>query len=173
MSSRHIMRFALLLLLIALPAAATAADRNDRSFVVVGDDGDRVSLTIEGGELTLVTDEDGRTSVRIVDLEQIGTLVSQGLEDALAAVRDMQLEVHMGGDNMLAFSHDDETVELDVNALVQEIGEMLQHGFAEVEHGDWVVSRDRDRTEAELRRELRDLKREMRELRRELERRSR
>jgi hypothetical protein len=179
MRVRHLAPRAFLLvtvtLCVALPAGADAENPagEDRGIVVVADDGARVSVEFRNGELSIVREEDGRTSVSAVDVEQIGRLVADGIEDAIAALRDAQLDLHVGVDNRIEISHGGETVEVDVDAILAEVGAALEQGFAALEDDGWVETRDRDRTEAELRRELRDLKREMRELRRELERISR
>jgi len=171
-------RLTVALVALAIPlASATAGEespaQDERTLVVVGDDGARVSVEYRDGELTVVSEDEGRTSVHVVDVEQIGRLVADGLDEAFASLRDAQFDLHAGADNRIVFSHGDETVELDVSAILAEVSAALKDGFAGMDDEDWVVTRDRDRTDAELRRELRDLKREVRELRRELDRLSR
>ena len=176
MLARHVFRLVLTFAVVALPITAGAkeiAGSEGRTILVTGDAGETVSVSLQDGELTVVSEEDGKTSVRIVDMEQIGTLVAEGLSGALEALRDMQLEFHMGADNRVAFSHDHETIEVDINAILAEVHTALAEGFADFDDEVWVDTRDRDRTEEDLRRELRALKQEMRELRREMERISR
>jgi hypothetical protein len=174
MLARHVLPI-VLITAMALPAVASgdqvsaATAPSGRTIVVTGDDGGRVSVDFRDGELTVVSEEDGKTSVHVVDMEQVGTLVAEGLEGALASLRDLQLDFHVGADNRITFSHDHETIEVDVNAILAEVHTALEHGFAGFDNDVWIDTRGRDRGEEELRRELRELKRELRDLRRELD----
>jgi hypothetical protein len=151
-----------------LPAVALADEPAGDTFVVR--DGDRtVAVTIEGGELTVITDGDGGRTVRIVDLEQVGLLAEDALAQALAAVKDLQLDVHMGADNRLEFSGGERTWEVDVNAIAAEVSRALQAGLGDLDTAGWHGVHERDRTEAELRAELEILKAELMRLRGELE----
>ena len=175
MLTRNAIRIVFVVAACAAPAAASgdqspasAAPRGS-TIVVTGDDGATVSVDFRDGELTVVSEEEGKTTVRVVDVEQVGALVAEGLEGALAALRDLQLDFHVGADNRIAFSHDQETIEVDINAILGEVHTALEQGFAGFDNDVWVDTRGRDRGEDELRRELRALKRELRDLRRELE----
>ena len=173
MLARQVLRI-VVVMAVALPAAAggepaTPAAPEGRTIVVTGDDGGTVSVDFRDGELTVVSEEGGKTSVHVVDMEQVGTLVAEGLEGAMEALRDLQLDVHVGADNRIAISHDRETIEVDINAILAEVHTALEQGFAGFDNDVWVDTRARDRDEQDLRRELRELKRELRELRRELD----
>ena len=153
--------------ILLLAAAAAAAADKDPSVIVVGDDGQTLSIDLDGGELTIVTEDGDGTCVRIVDLEQVGLLVKDGLEGAFAALRDMQLDVHMGQDNRLNFSHGDETVEVDVDAIIGEVHRALGD-LSALDTSGWAGVHDRERSTDELRAELRALQREVQKLQREL-----
>ena len=160
---------------LLLPAVLRAAepepdpaDTKADTFVITGEDGHSLCLKLDGPELTIVTDDENGRTTRIVDVEQVGRLVRSSLEEAFAAVRDAQLDVHMGHDNRLDFSHGDQTFEVDVNAILGQVREALQ-GIDGLDTGDWSAVRDRDRSDEELRDQLRELKREVRRLRKELE----
>lgn len=164
-----IIRKLCIILACALAAGAAAADEpGAETFVVKGDD-QTVAITIDGGELTVITDgAEGRT-VRIVDLEQVSLLAEDALAEAMAAVRDLQLDVHVGADNRLEFSGGDQTWEIDVNAIAGEVARALQEGFGDLDTAGWHGVHERDNTEAELRAELEALKAELARLRGEME----
>lgn len=172
----HRQTFAALVLVILLaPAAArpddpAAADAPRKRLVAVQDGGGILTVDVAGGELIIVTRGGDGTTERIVDLEQMGLLVQDGLEGVFAALRDLQLDLHAGADNRVAVSHGGQTFEVDVDAIMAEVGRALQHGLGDIESGDWTAVRDRDREADDLRAELRELKRELRRLERELER---
>ena len=152
---------------LLLAAATSAAEPDDHRVIVVGDGGQTLSIDLDGTELTIVTEGDDGTCVRIVDMEQVGLLVKDGLEGAFAALRDMQLDVHMGQDNRLDFSHGDETVEVDVDAIIGEVQRALGD-LSDLDTSGWTGVHDRDRSNDELRAELRALQREVQKLQREL-----
>lgn len=164
-------------ILILGAAAVQAADPADEraegheSIVILGDDDENITITLTDGELTVTCEEDGSTSVHMVNMEQVGMLVGDALGDLdehLALLADMQMDFHMGNDNRLNLSWDDETFEVDVNEIMVQVSEALGEGLAEFHSEDWTSVRHRDHSENELREELRELKAEMRELRREL-----
>lgn len=168
------------LVLLSLPAVALAAGpdagakEDTRTVVVVGERGETLSVDLEGSELTIVTRDGDASTVRIVDLAQVGLLVQDGLQETLAALRDLQLDVHMGRHNRLNVSHGDRTFEVDVDAVMAEVGAALEAGLGGLEGfsldtADWTSTRDRDREMQDLRARLDELKDEVRRLRRELD----
>ena len=172
MRRRHAIA-AFLILALGLPAAAGADDpeRETSRVVIVGDDDESVILSLEGRELTITTEDGDHTSVRMVDMAQIGHLVGQAMEDLdthLEVLHDLQLDMHMGQDNRLNMSWEDRTLEVDVDAIMAQVSAAISAGMDEFDRDDWTELRDRDRTTEELREELADLKAELRELRREL-----
>ena len=153
---------------LLLAATTTAAAEDDHRVIVVGDRGQNLTIELDGTELTIVTEGDDGTCVRIVDMEQVGLLLQDGLQGAFAALRDLQLDMHMGRDNRLEFSHGDETVEVDVDAILGEVQRALRTGLADLDTDTWTGVHDRDRSDEELRAELRALQREVKQLQREL-----
>jgi len=164
--------FAVLGLLLATAALATEPGdaTESRQIVIVGDDGERVVVSLDGTELTVISEDADGSSVRMVDMEQIGRLVGDALGDLdghLAILQDLQLDMHMGNDNRLNVSWEDETFELDVNEIMVQIGEALETGLGDFDTDDWSDVHVRDRSDEDLRQELRELKAELRELRQE------
>lgn len=163
------------ILILALATVVTAEDLDDPAdgerIVIVGDDDERIVLSLDGGELTVISEDGDGSSVHIVDMEQIGVLVGDALSDLdghLAILEDLQLDLHMGTDNRLNVSWDDDTFEVDVNEIMVQVSEVLAAGLADFRIEDWSSVHARDDSDAELRRELRELKAEMRDLRRQI-----
>ncbi|MFN2369695.1 MAG: hypothetical protein ABR506_00920, partial [Candidatus Krumholzibacteriia bacterium] len=119
------------LILLCLPAVALTAEPaagggdDARKVIVVRDGGETLSVDLEDSELTIVTRDGDASTVQVVDLEQVGLLVGDGLQEALAILRDLQLDVHLGRDNRLDVSHGDRTYEVDVDAIMAEVGAAL------------------------------------------------
>ncbi|MCP4571068.1 MAG: hypothetical protein GY838_01825 [bacterium] len=156
--------------LLLLPGAA-AADDDPPSVVIMNGD-EQVTITIDGSELSVVTDDDGDTSIHLVDLAVMGDMLGdslEGLDEMLAELQDLQLDFHLGADNNLQFSFDEETWDLDMDGMMEQVAEALEEGFGAMDSEDWTDVRERDRSTDELRDELRELKAEMRELRRQLQ----
>lgn len=132
------------LAVLSLPLAALADGPGSgtdapRTLVLVGDGGETLSIGLEGSELTIVTRDGDASTVRIVDLEQVGLLVRGGLQEACAALRDLHLDVRLGPDDGV-----------------------------DSPHGDRSPVPDQDRDLQELRAQLDELKSEMHRLRQEL-----
>jgi len=169
---RRVVTVAVLSILLA-PAVLRAdepepAGPRADTVVIAGEDGHSLRLTLDGPELTIVTEDEDGTTTRIVDMEQIGMLVRGGLEEAVAALRDAQLDVHVGRDNRLDISHGDQTFEVDVDTILGQVREALR-GVDALDAEDWSSVRQRDLSDEELREQLRELKREVRRLRQKLE----
>jgi hypothetical protein len=162
----HCPRFLLLILpvlglalLVAAPADLRAAEPRDAD-----QDADQNAkvIVIEHGEEELV-----------IDMAEVQAVVDEamaGLDEALAEIQDMQLEVRLGKDNHLNLSYDETTFELDLDQIMTQISAAVQVGFDQFDTADWAQARDRwsEVSEDDLKQELEDLKREMKDLRREL-----
>ncbi|MGD9546122.1 MAG: hypothetical protein AB7V45_01120 [Candidatus Krumholzibacteriia bacterium] len=168
-------RPAALLLVLMIPAAASAGDPiadSDDTIVIVNGEDESTTLAWTDGVLTITTEDGDRTGVTVVDLEEVGALVEGAVGDLAEVLASLQLDVHMGQDNRLNFSYEDQTVEVDVDEIMVEVRRALQAGLSGLETEHWVDRRDRGeagKTAAELRRELAELRREMKELRGELQ----
>ena len=87
---------ALLLLSLALPALVLADEPDNKTkkdrqpeeeestVVIRGDDGEELTMTIADGALTVVATEDGETTTSVVDLEAMGLVAGDAVEEALA-----------------------------------------------------------------------------------------
>jgi hypothetical protein len=142
-------------LLVAQPAVLGAAEpenaEDDAKVVIIRDDGDEVTIDM--------------TAVHEIVAETMS-----GLDEVLAELEDMQLQVRLGKDNRLDLAYDDTTFELDLDQIMTQVASALREGFEEFRTEDWTHTHDRwtDVSEEDLRQELEDLQQEMKELRREI-----
>lgn len=164
-----------LLLALAAPVSLAGDDARPEKksrHLVIGDRLQNIAIETEGSELTVTMTEDGHSRVAVVDLDQVGLMVNDTLEDLAAGLADMQLEFRLGSDNNLSFAMDEEEFEVDLDAIMSEVAVALEGAFGDMDtstwtsrHGRWDMS---DADEAELREELADLRRELKSLKREL-----
>ena len=142
------------LFILTLPAILLADEPetadNETKVIIVGDDGE---------ELT-------------IDMEAVHEMMADamaGLDDVMVELEDMQLQVRLGKDNRLDLSYDDTTFELDLDQIMTQVAVAVQSGFDQIHTEDWTDSHDRwsNVSDDDLRQELDDLKKEMKELRRE------
>jgi hypothetical protein len=142
------------LLILTLPAILLADEPgtadNESMIIVVGDDGEELTIDMEA-------------------VHEIMAEAMEGLDEVMEELEDMQLQVRLGKDNRLNLSYEDTTFELDLDQIMTQVAVAVQTGFNQIHVEDWTDSRDRwsDVSEDDLREELEDLKKEMKELRRE------
>lgn len=145
----------LALLISVLPATLLAdepgSSDNDAKIIIIGGDGEELTIEME-------------------EVHEIVAEAMAGLDEVMAELKDMQLQVRLGKDNRLNLSYDDTTFELDLDQIMTQVAVALQEGFDQFHTEDWTHSHDRwsDDSEDDLRQELEDLRKEMKELRREL-----
>lgn len=180
----------LALLVMAMPALLLAAEPDDdkksadekTTMVIIGDDGDEVTLTLDEGALTVISTEDGNTTTTVMDVDAMGLLAADAIDGALlemgdvfAEMEDMQFQFRMGQDNRMNLSFDDSEFELDLDQIMTQVASAVQMGLSEINTEEWTSHHGRwdEVSDDELRDELDNLKDEMKELRRELKRLSR
>jgi len=135
------------------------------------------TITIENGEITIESD-DGERMI-MMDAESIESLISEtldvtmdGMQDVLAELDEMQLEIRLGDDNQLSFETEDQMWEMNLDVIFSELGSVLETAFNDMDTDGWTGHHnfsDDDFDEEELEEELDRLKDELDDLRRELE----
>ena len=60
----------------------------------------------------------------------------EGLDEVMAELQDMQLEVRLGKDNNLNLSYEDTTFELDLDEILTQVAAAVQVGFDQVHSED-------------------------------------
>jgi chromosome segregation ATPase len=154
----------------ALAGEKSECEKKSRH-LVFGDQFDNITINTEGSELTITMSEDGKSKVAVVDMSQVGLLVNEGMSELAEALAELQMEFRMGQDNSISLSVDDEEWQVDLDAIMAEVGEALSDAFQDMDTDSWshhshhyVVSDD----EEDLQEELEDLRQELKELQREL-----
>ena len=129
--NRWLALIALGLFTLAVPASLLAADPADAD--------ERESET----KVIVVHDGDEEIVIEMGDIHEIVAEAMEGLDEVMAELQDMQLEVRLGQDNQLDLSYDDTTFELDLDQIMTQVAAAVQLGLAEFETGEWTHSRDR------------------------------
>ena len=181
-------RTALVLVVIAVmvPALLMAAEPEDKeqqnnptSISVIDDSGERVTITLEDGAMTIISSEDGQTTTQIMDVEAMSLMAADaldgafdGMDEVLEQLAEMQIQVRMGEDNRMNLSYDETEFELDLDQVLAQVASAVKLGLDEIDTDDWTSQHGRwdDVSDSELRDELDNLKDEMKDLRRELRR---
>jgi hypothetical protein len=134
-------------------------------------------ITIENGEITIES-EDGEKTIYI-DAESMEDLISEtldeamdGMQDVLAELDEMQLEIRLGDDNQLSFETEDQMWSVNMDVIMKEIGSALEVAFDEMDTEDWSDHHhfsDGDFDDEDLAEELDRLKDELHRLKKELD----
>nr|MEE4266460.1 hypothetical protein [Candidatus Krumholzibacteria bacterium] len=169
-----------LILLLGAASQALARDKvdttkSDRHLVIGGHDS-HITINTEGSEMTITMTEDGKSKVAVVDMDQIGMLVSDTVSEVAQALSEMQMEFRFGQDNNLSLALADDEWEVDLDAVMAEVADALDGAFEGFDTHDWSHHRhyrtiDRqldDASEAELEAELDAMRQELGQLKKEL-----
>ncbi|PID81797.1 hypothetical protein CSA17_03235 [bacterium DOLJORAL78_65_58] len=112
----------------------------------------------------VVIEDNGDETVVIIDTEQLGRLIGTrvdealaNLDEAMATMKDLQLEIRLGHDNMISVETADEAFAVDLDDVFHKAETALETALE-----DW------DTETADLERELEGLKKELHRLQREL-----
>jgi hypothetical protein len=147
---------------------ALAADHGaTRNVVVVGENGEKATVTFDGSRLTVTAEEGDDISVQEVDLAEIAAMVDDalagamvGVEAALDAFAESDIEVRMESDHQLVVQADGKSTTIDLGAMMAAVAEAMD---------DIAVEFDADAAdEGELEQEIANLRAEIERLRAEL-----
>jgi hypothetical protein len=155
------------LTLLTTVAAFAGDDGGKHNVVVVGDDGDKATFTIDGSRLTVTAEDGDDITVKEIDLAEISALVDDaldgalvGLESALDALAESDIQVRVDPEHRIVVSADGETTTIDL----QEMMDAVSAAMDKVE----VETDDQSADEVELQREIDALRAEIDKLRSEL-----
>lgn len=178
LNSRNIVLAAGLVALLAPAALAgdkTESDRKSRH-LVFGDEFENITINTEGSELTITMSEDGKSKVAVVDMSQVGLMLGETMSELTEALSELQMEFRMGQDNSISLAIEDEEWQVDLDAIMAEVGHALEGAFRDFDTDNWShhshhYQADDDTEDLQeeldaLRDELKDLQRELKELRR-------
>lgn len=157
---------------IAAPALAWDNDDDDvRTVTLIDEDGETYVCTLTEGEGFRVVNRDSGEEVLDFDFASIEKVVEEamgGVQEALRALEDLEIDVHFGGgENRMSFAVDDEDFDIDVDAIVSEIMDAIgEIDFDDIDFDEIHMRHDHADGLGEeldrLRDEIRELKRELR-----------
>lgn len=164
-------RLSILVLGLALLAGHPALGGDDggkRNVVVVGENGEKATFTLDGSRLTVTAEEGDDISVQEVDLAEIAAMVDDalagamvGMEAALDALAESDIEVRMDPDHQLVVRADGESTTIDLDEVMAAVAAAMD---------DIAVEFDADTAdEGALEQEIADLRAEIESLRAELQ----
>lgn len=177
-------------------APALARDRDDavdrretRRVVIVGDDGQEATVTLDGSRLRVIATDGDEVQVEEIDLSEIGALVNEaiteamrGVNDALDHLADHDFSMHVSPERRIRVESDMADLEFDMDEILAEVEASVNEAMRELQRElDSHADRDRHRHErvapgrvaedeemAGLREEIDALQREIRQLRAEI-----
>lgn len=159
--------FAILLALVSVTAAFAGDDGAKRNVVIVGDDGDKATISIDGSLLTVTAEDGDDITVKEIDLAEIAALVGDaldeamvGLDSALDELAASDIQVRVDPEHRIVVDADGETTTIDLHEVMDAVAAAMDHVDADVAD----VTAD----EAELQREIASLRAEIDKLRAEL-----
>lgn len=186
--------FFVLLIAAACSGASAATDQweisrgpdplqEDALFVVAGSD-ERMTISMHDASVLRITTDDGEEQVIEFDLSLIEDVVAQamvGMQEALADLSDLQIDIQIDPDESVVIGHGDEVVEVDIRGIMTEVNHVLAEAFQDLDMdfdaGSHRYARSRshgeDGDDAELEQlneQLEQLRDEVRRLRAELRR---
>ena len=155
---------------VAAPAADPAPDsvKDPHRVRTCGGGKGEVTLQVDGSQLEVTRREGEHVTTTLIDMDSMGQLVGDALDQALAAMDNLQLQVRLGQDNRLDITTADGFVQVDLDQIMNQVATAVQTGLEGIDTDTWAAAGARD--EEELQRELEDLQAEMRALRQELRR---
>ena len=124
MSCRGIHRSAFSLLILAIALFAVTAWAGDKECDKRAKHPNTVSIEVDDDELILTRSCGDESKVIMVNLNMVEDLVSDALQDVsviLDELDDLQMEIHLGQDNMLSFADEDSEWVLDLDQIAMHV----------------------------------------------------
>lgn len=174
--------------LFAIAAAPPAAARDrQRVVTVIDEDGETYVCRFEEGKGLRVFDKSSGDEVFAFDVAEFQASLGDAMKEVQAVMADLDLDIRAtSGDDHVVFACDGETVELDLDAVMEGVATALAtlddididvdeivreaHDVRVHRHGDADLDVDGDADLESLQDELDQLGREIRELKQELRR---
>ena len=101
--------------------------REDAMVVVAGHD-ERMTISMHDDSVLRITTDDGEEQVIEFDLSLIEDVVAQamvGMQEALADLSDLQIDIQVDPDESVVIGHGDEIVEVDLQEIMAEVNHVL------------------------------------------------
>ncbi len=160
--------FSTMLALVLLTLAATGVLADDKITFKNG----QVTIESQDNEKLIVLNTDGMQDM----ISEILHEAMDDMNDVMAELDDMQLEIRLGEDNQLSVETDNQMWEMNLDLIFREIGTALETAFEEIDTDGWTAherweidTTDDDFSDEDLVEELDRLKDELRKLQKEME----
>ena len=168
----------LLSLTVFVPGVLAADPADEPDLVIVGDDGEHVSIKVHDSMLTVRNACDGEEEVISLDLAGLGTLLGETLVDVVDTLQETQLDIHVGRDNRIVIADAEESFTLDLDEIIAQASDAIEVACEQLDSGRWTVHSRRDHVsmgdksdlDRELDEEIQQLEREIQRLRQEIRR---
>jgi hypothetical protein len=153
--------------LFAAAVAFAGDDGGKHNVVIVGENGEKATLTLDGSRLTVTAEEGDDISVKEVDLAEIATMVDDALAGAMVGVQaafdalaEKDIQVRVDPEHQIIVDADGETTTIDLDEVMDAVAAAMDKVAVEYDES----SAD----EAELKQEIDALRAEIDKLRSEL-----
>jgi hypothetical protein len=147
--------------------ALAAEGGGKRNVVVVGDNGEKATFTLDGTRLTVTAEEGDDISVKEVDLAEIATMVEDalsgamvGMSAALDALAASDIQVRVDPEHQLVVQADGKSTTVDLDEVMNALSAAMDDVAVEFD--------DHGADEGELQQEIDALRAEIDKLRAEL-----
>ncbi len=147
--------------------AAFAGDDGPRNVVIVGENGEKATLTLDGSRLTVTAEEGNDISVHEVDLAEVAAMVDEALEGAMVGLQaaldglaEQDIQVRVDPDHQFVVEADGQTTSIDLDEIMNAVAQAMDDISVDIEGVDLE--------EAELQEEIAALRAEIDQLRSEL-----
>lgn len=164
---------------LTVATAALAGDHpSHRNVVIVGDDGDKATITLDGSRLTVTAEEGDDISVKEIDLAEVANLVGDALDDALASLgvaldelSAADIDVRVDPANRVVVRSGDQTTTVDLAEVMASVSAALKDLEVVVTDDEATddAAGDDAAEEAQLRAEIKALQAEIDALEAELD----
>ncbi len=156
--------------LLAAAGVFASEDHGKRNVVIVGENGEKATLSLDGSRLTMTAEEGDDISVREIDLAEIAAMVDDALAGAMVSVQaafdalaEQDIQVRVDPEHRIVMEAEGNTTTIDLDEVMATVAEALDGVATEFD--------DASADEAALQHEIDVLRAEIDELRSELKRR--
>jgi len=153
--------------LFAAVAAFAGDDGGKRSVVIVSENGEKATLSLDGSRLTVTAEEGDDISVKEVDLAEIATMADDALAGAMVGVQaafdalaERDIQVRIDPEHQIVVEADGEITKIDLDEVMAAVAEAMDEIAVEFD--------DNSADEADLQHEIDALRAEIDKLRSEL-----
>jgi len=110
-------------------------DRDTRQVILVDEDGDRVTISLEEGPVLRIVSakDDEVVEIDLSDIEKVVAEAVDSVNEALEDMSEVQVDIQLGRHNRCLVHDDQDNVVIDVGEIIEGIGRTLEHTFVGLE----------------------------------------